>query len=573
MPIQKTHLQRHPRTRRKNRPCSPLFIRIGSFTWLSCIVILLNMLHVKVANHTSTISLIRMTVQDQHAMMMAVGSNPELQELHSLQHYSINGPPIFVMGLPGSGLDALHHFFNCSGLRVQYDPDCGQECQGKTPKNESLFHCMIQNRERQMPVMNGCENWMDRGHGGGEPFHVLSSFCGMTSSGGFFLPQHYHLRELHEYSPNATWLLPLVNATVWTARSHYKIAWRRRFMNEFSRYNNPPADYWTNATTAEMADIQFMAELYDNHTEKVRDFCRQHPSHKLVEFNLMDGSAGAAVEAILKHKFGLDSSTSCWKDPVDDITPNHLHGIVKQTIEARSHDISPKLPLPLPIIVVGYPKSGTTSVSSFFRCAGIMAQHYCCCGDVSDRPPCYTNATMAECISNNLNNKRPILEGCGDYPVYAQLDGEMKSSGINHIPMSHFLPQHFHLDELHDYDPNATYVLPLRDAMAWAESVINWFNMRKRLVSAYRLHQIPQAFDVMKPKKNITRMREFLRDIYMNHTETIRQFVRQHPSHTLVEFDIAQPNAGTIMSQAFGLPSECWNHENKNNKKNLNSSP
>lgn len=43
---------------------------------------------------------------------------------------------------------------------------------------------------------------------------------------------------------------------------------------------------------------------------------------------------------------------------------------------------------PLPVIVLGYPKSGTTSIWNFFNCSGVLAQHYCAYGDLQDAPPC-----------------------------------------------------------------------------------------------------------------------------------------------------------------------------------------
>jgi predicted SnoaL-like aldol condensation-catalyzing enzyme len=237
------------------------------------------------------------------------------------------------------------------------------------------------------------------------------------------------------------------------------------------------------------------------------------------------------------------------------------------------------LKLPSPVFVVGFPKSGTTSIWQFFNCSGIVSQHFCCCGDESDHPPCETN-TMAKCILRNMAKERPMLEDCGDYQVYAQLDGErpihadglgmkgvLLNNGSLHIQpkalrgnsllMRHFLPQHFHLDEIHQHAPSATYVLPLRDPIVWANSAFKWFAMRGRFVNEYIAHNS----SIERPGK--ARAVDFLARIYQDHTEFVRDFVQKHPTHALVEVNITASDAGKVMATAFGLNEECWGHHNK----------
>ena len=57
--------------------------------------------------------------------------------------------------------------------------------------------------------------------------------------------------------------------------------------------------------------------------------------------------------------------------------------------------------------------------------------------------------------------------------------------------------------------------------------------------------------------------RAFLAQIYDEHTRNVREFVKKHPSHHLVEVNITDPMAGKIMSTGFGLPEDCWGHKNK----------
>jgi hypothetical protein len=237
------------------------------------------------------------------------------------------------------------------------------------------------------------------------------------------------------------------------------------------------------------------------------------------------------------------------------------------------------LKLPTPVFVVGYPKSGTTSIWNFFNCSGIVSQHFCCCGDKSAHPPCETT-TMAKCILRNMAKNRPMLEGCGDYQMYAQLDGErpiysasqgqkgvLLNNGTLEVHsrtprgqsslMRHFLPQHFHLEEIHQHAPSATYVLPLRDPLVWANSAFKWFVMRGRFVNEYIAHNN----SIERPGK--AGAVDFLARIYQEHTEFIRDFVRKHPTHRLVEVNITANDAGKVMAKAFGLNEQCWGHHNK----------
>jgi Sulfotransferase domain len=332
-----------------------------------------------------------------------------------------------------------------------------------------------------------------------------------------------------------------------------------------------------------VSEIRFLHEFYNNHTRKVIEFCRLNPTHRLVLVNLSAAITYAGEDdetapgRVLENTFGI-SADRCWQDPQDDLYVNHIHDIVKHAVETKDEAAVipvPPLQLPLPVIVVGFPKSGTTSVWSFFRCAGIVAQHYCCCGDVSDRPPCYTH-TFAECMLDNISHNRSSMQDCGDYPVYAQLDGERSyfDKVLRKQPqlfLSHFLPQHFQLDEIHAFAPAATYVLPLRDPMAWAESVNHWFNMQVRVSNEYRWYNVSMVTDLLPrdQKKDIARLPEeqaleLLAKLYQDHTDKVRSFVRQHPSHALVEFNITQHDAGQILANAFGLPSSCWVRKENN---------
>lgn len=257
------------------------------------------------------------------------------------------------------------------------------------------------------------------------------------------------------------------------------------------------------------------------------------------------------------------------------------HGISQSMAARLSNSSTGVLHLPTPVIVVGYPKSGTTSLHQFFTCNHIHTQHFCCCGDINDNPPCQIE-TMAVCILHNLASPdRKMLEGCGDYDVFCQIDGERpiqrnrqnqwgilmedgsleihngKSQQERQTMFRHFLPQHFYLDRLHADYPQATFLLPLRNSQEWANSVFNWFQMRGRVVNEY-IH-----FNRTIERPGRIRAKEFLSRIYDEHTALVRSFVARHPSHAFVEVNITDPNAGKYLASSFGLNAACWGHHNQ----------
>jgi hypothetical protein len=111
----------------------------------------------------------------------------------------------------------------------------------------------------------------------------------------------------------------------------------------------------------------------------------------------------------------------------------------------------PPMKLPTPVIVVGLPKAGTSSLFSFFHCNGYNTQHWYCCHPqndprridashynnkttttISDQNTVKTPKLMAECLLHNMalnhqkNHSQPrrlFFEGCGNYEVYTEING------------------------------------------------------------------------------------------------------------------------------------------------------
>lgn len=456
--------------------------------------------------------------------------------------------PIIVLGFLNSEKNSIHHFFQCAGLSSTYD--C---CRSDASDHHS---CRTDDK---------CGNNFDPFSGNNDEISNIDK----TEPFDVLYVQQSTLEEIHLQYPDCTFLLN-VSETQYRERSGLK--------KMLAAYN-----------------------------EDIRSFVMQHPSHSLVEIDVTNENVGEEM-----HKeFGLNSS--CWvrldESPTDkeniekniELDDNHLSkelqnekleqllaqntscsssscqeaskknlrneasvdqgtkpNIVSHTVLQNGQSdrliLQNILKLPKPIIVVGLPKSGTTSIYKFFQCAGISTSHYCCSPGAKDHPPCHPEDTpRAEieshkcgvCIRRNVYFGNPPLDGCGDtYDVFAQIDAE--------IGRELYMPQVKALDQFHLHYPNATFVLNLRDVSSWEKSVRKWFGLAHRMQETHL------------PEFGYPRGKMALQEFYVNHTKRIRDFSKKYPSHTLVEVNIDDENAGEKMANAFGLESSCWNHANAN---------
>ena len=192
---------------------------------------------------------------------------------------------------------------------------------------------------------------------------------------------------------------------------------------------------------------------------------------------------------------------------------------------------------------------------------------------------------MSDCLLNNLrrNNSNNILNGCGHFDVYSEINGPRK---MKHHPRCRqktgyilddgsidfdgpgkriFFPQHFRIQEMHESYPNATWILNWRDFDSWIESVVNW-GKDDRLHYQFLNEYYMQGVIPNVPQNNITEAIEIMKKIYYEHHDMVREFVQRHPSHALVEVDITNENASIVLAEAFGLNPLAWKNVNKNKK-------
>eukprot|EP00550_Attheya_septentrionalis_P011363 CAMPEP_0198303732 /NCGR_PEP_ID=MMETSP1449-20131203/57041_1 /TAXON_ID=420275 /ORGANISM="Attheya septentrionalis, Strain CCMP2084" /LENGTH=451 /DNA_ID=CAMNT_0044006239 /DNA_START=39 /DNA_END=1394 /DNA_ORIENTATION=- len=266
----------------------------------------------------------------------------------------------------------------------------------------------------------------------------------------------------------------------------------------------------------------------------------------------------------------------------------------------------PPLTLPTPILVVGMPKTGTTSIRDFFRCNGHNASHWKCATDTmtmggpdSLRKKAIKGKYCAQVIKDNIANNRPALQDTGNYQVYAQMDVELPEVAVMQgvLPFACYMPQVNDLEKLSASYPKATFILNTRiyaqmDVELPHETVFEGImrpfacympqvNDLEQLSASY-----PKATFILNTRNAsrwVNSLRTFLdfdeklkqcdlkgfpagtgdtneefEAFFHEHAQNIRNFVKNHPSHTLIEVNIEDPNAGTQLAEAFGQNAKCW---------------
>lgn len=176
-----------------------------------------------------------------------------------------------------------------------------------------------------------------------------------------------------------------------------------------------------------------------------------------------------------------------------------------------------------PVLNMGFPKTGSTSLHKFFQCAGLSSSHWKC-----------GKSFCGLCIKNNVVASKPPLLGCGKTDVWTQLD-------VENPPSECYFPQIQATEQLHKYYPHSTWLLPRRPYQDWLRSMHHWHSMDQRIHKC-----LPKVSD--------------LQALLEDHVAFIRSF-----NHTIIEFNISSPEP---LFKAFpNIKRSCWGHRNRNKRK------
>lgn len=226
----------------------------------------------------------------------------------------------------------------------------------------------------------------------------------------------------------------------------------------------------------------------------------------------------------------------------------------KENFQDYNEKAIKSLKVPAPIILLGFPKAGTTTIDHYFRCNSLHVSHEECY-DNPDKKGKTRNCGQR--MMENLEHGRPIFHRTGDYHVY---------TGIFHSTTCIF-PQLTHLEEMHENHPNATFLLHMRDLDKWVDSTRRW-SRHMRYGTMYT--QMADCFVENPPdRENQTLVDSVLKNKYQKVIDGARKLVQEHPSHRLIEVHVDRDDAEDIMDASFfHSPREnCWSHENVNTGK------
>lgn len=189
------------------------------------------------------------------------------------------------------------------------------------------------------------------------------------------------------------------------------------------------------------------------------------------------------------------------------------------------------LKVPLPIFVLSLPKSGTTSLYSYFTCGKVFAAH-----TFGRDYQTGEQFRLGRCLYNNYIDDQPMLQGCGTYKVYTDL-------GFVAGPNDCWYPSIEAIDRIASDYPHATLIVSHRPG--WYESITQYRGLLERWTEY--CPQFPNTTE-----------ESVWENLYAQHRQRIRRVVEENPSLTHFEFDLTDPLAGKRLENFTGVSQECW---------------
>lgn len=240
--------------------------------------------------------------------------------------------------------------------------------------------------------------------------------------------------------------------------------------------------------------------------------------------------------------------------------------------------------LPLPFLNVGFPKVGSNTLMEFFDCLGMRANH----GQNGELM--FDNLAMGiNLFGNSVDGRRRE-----NAMAYTQLDRNT---------ISGYYPQVSLLDELHELGPNSTLIFQFRPIHDWIRSVSGW-NVMKGAMSRFIMPGLilndkqrtrnaiyKQEKKLMKNKALLVTELQ-LAKWWCGHALHIREYVREYPTHSLIEMDLYDTDGTSdLLHDLFQVdadaywenerkhvnkiperPEQCWGHGNKTPDQNISFS-
>jgi len=279
----------------------------------------------------------------------------------------------------------------------------------------------------------------------------------------------------------------------------------------------------------------------------------------------------------------------------------HHIGSNHGSVEINNNVTFEKSLVPLPVLNMGFPKTGSSTLYQFFDCAGYNATHWRSNDDFEGI--CMRDATNIGLppIKTCAPNKEALLQMDVTLPFGVQYQIRKRNVSFRQRDEC-FFPQLSLLEEIHEEVPDATFVINFRPIKDWLRSMIGWYSSMERIQSCH-LPNLPSGqpygnFSNIK-KENVTSylkgdnidnnnnnsttelLRHSMTRFFCSHIIHLRNFVETHPTHALIELDLYDTNATSRVMNLLFQPSttinntssdnkrNCWRHINKSNDTNI----
>eukprot|EP00588_Corethron_pennatum_P010696 CAMPEP_0194277344 /NCGR_PEP_ID=MMETSP0169-20130528/9702_1 /TAXON_ID=218684 /ORGANISM="Corethron pennatum, Strain L29A3" /LENGTH=555 /DNA_ID=CAMNT_0039021295 /DNA_START=290 /DNA_END=1957 /DNA_ORIENTATION=- len=443
---------------------------------------------------------------------------------------------IILLGLLGTGSRYLAGYFHCAGVATSHST-----C--RTGWKDSHFNCgacvedNVRNGSQPFQNCGTYDVWGQLGY-----LEVNKNATTRKVKGKIIpelhIPQLEYIEQLVKIDNVSFVLTQRYSATVWATAIMDKYALHQSFIN--SDIPDFPRGKGIN--------IEELVEFYRAYKAKVISIVGRK---NLIILNTDKHN----IAKDMRNRFGIKEK--CWGSKIEvgkNVYKNKPQekfsissGGTRMSLPFDSSNPSPPvLKLPTPVISLGFPKTGTTSIFHYFHCGKFPSSHYRCANKLSSKKA--GRFRCGDCVQNNIGNGNPMFKSCGSFDVWA----EINSSNIYDKVPTIFLPQVEHLNAIHENYPNATFVLTKRDPEEWISSVMNW----------HKLHQLFINTNITGLPAGSGKTSDELQKFLKGHMYRIREFVRRHPSHTLIEVDINDKNVGNILEDAFGIDAKCWSQSN-----------
>jgi hypothetical protein len=238
----------------------------------------------------------------------------------------------------------------------------------------------------------------------------------------------------------------------------------------------------------------------------------------------------------------LDNEASCLKTNSNVVLFGEGTEYLEKNGEHKRIVVSTRQPL----LQVGLPKAGTSSLHYLFEQSGYTALHHYC----TDQGYC------GPCFKYAINNCLHPMNFCGKGVTEAWFNLEFAVGSVESAGWRCVFPQILYLEEIHAESPQATFLLNFRNIDKWISSINRWADARQQLAKCI-LEEYPA-------KESLLSEDEKLKILHCNIVKGVRKFVKEHPSHALVEVNIDDPNAGEFLASVFDVDAEHWGNKNEN---------